>query len=195
MLQGLLLGIPYIQSLIDSENPIKPQKTDDWQPMPALIGIDAMLTRGHSDEPRHDKRKLVADVYGPDMIISLHANVSEDANIGGLMVFAREDDFAANSFAELLMETVPKPLRRHGKFIGQAYQKPTIAEKGGWTERAFNVLDYPHYSAVLVELGFLTNDKDREILSKDENLMALSLWLTHCIYEHSCRSIIDQPLS
>jgi len=95
---------------------------------------------------------------GCDLTLVLHVNAARKKPelFSGMRLFRLEGDDKA-------LEACRRMLAAHPVGLGGPTE-PAIAEEGGWTERAYNVLRYHESPAILVECGFCTNDHDRRIL-------------------------------
>jgi N-acetylmuramoyl-L-alanine amidase len=87
----------------------------------------------------------------PDMVISLHANFDEDSTINGMEVFVgakNSNNENSKEIAESIYSSTPKSLAKRDV-----------------KETNFYILNNVKCTAVLLELGFLSNTKDREYLT------------------------------
>ena len=107
--------------------------------------VDVFMTRDDaSDHAPVGKRATMAKNAGCDVLISLHLNDVDDDSANGLEVLFRDADDQA--LAQKLQEALIKVTKLRDRKIKQR------------TDLA--VLKF-HRVAVLVELGFIANDKDR----------------------------------
>jgi len=103
-----------------------------------------------------------ANSWGADIFISLHTNASDNPNATGTEVLVYRTVGAANELAEdILRELVNTTgLRNRG----------VIARPGLYVLRRTNM------PAVLVEMGFITNPEDAELMVYSPNLFALGIY-------------------
>lgn len=97
----------------------------------------------------------------PDLVISLHINSAQDSTVNGFEVFVGEKNTKQEDskiFAETLLNATPKSLtKREVK------------------EANFYLLNNVECPAVLLELGFLTNNHDRDFLESQLGQQKLAL--------------------
>lgn len=87
----------------------------------------------------------------PDMVISLHANFDEDSTVNGMEVFVGEKNIKnenSKEIAESMFNNVPKSLAKREVKETNLY-----------------ILNNVNCPAVLLEIGFLSNNNDREYLT------------------------------
>ena len=103
-----------------------------------------------------------ANSWGADIFISLHTNASDNPNATGTEVLVYRTAGEANELAEdILRELVNTTgLRNRG----------VIARPGLYVLRRTNM------PAVLVEMGFITNPGDAELMVYSPNLFALGIY-------------------
>lgn len=110
------------------------------------------MTGGSDDRHRRDlaTRVGVSRRLGPDLFVSLHTDASRATSAGGALVFFKPDRpdsrQAARRILSELRRLVPGP--NNAALPGNLY-----------------VLRTNPYSAVLIELGFLTSPSDRALLT------------------------------
>lgn len=102
--------------------------------------------------PLADRAKKINDL-NPDLVISLHVNANKDSTINGFEAFvgaknSKYDD--SKLLAESFINATPKSLAKRNVKEANLY-----------------ILNNVNCPAVLLELGFLTNEKDREYLQSE----------------------------
>lgn len=115
------------------------------------IGVDVMLTRdGDIDTDDLDFRVRMANDWPADVYISIHANAAENTAARGV-------------------ETYHYPGSPGGEFLASCIQRQLVCAEytvdRGVKSADFYVLRETNMPAVLVEVGFVTNATDREILT------------------------------
>lgn len=121
-------------------------------------------------------RVAVSRRLGPDLQISLHANASRDPRAQGAMVFyqpGRPDS------------------RRVALWLLEALKALMPGDQNAALPGDFFVLRQVPYTAVLVELGFLTSPVDRKVLVSPEGQARLA----HTLYEALVRYYSEEGRS
>ncbi len=104
-----------------------------------------------------------ANAFGADLFLSLHTNasVNESANGAECLVYSRESTVAYNVSLDILEQmTLITGLRNRG-----------IVERPG-----LYVLRRTSMPAVVVEMGFISNPSDRDLLVNSPNLFATGIY-------------------
>lgn len=123
-------------------------------------GVDSFLTRSDDVHVGLGTRVSLANAGGADLFISLHANASPSPNPHGVQVYFYDVSLKSARIADALL---PPLVEVHG-------------EESQWSRiigGKFYVLQFTRMPAVLVEMGFLSNDADRVLLSSDGYLAKL----------------------
>lgn len=129
-------------------------------------GIDVILTRENDETIKLDERISIANQYDADLFISIHCNFYEkDDSIRGLEAYYYNNE-KAKYYADIMLEDLSRT----------EYIKTRNVKSVG-----YYVLKYSKTPAILLELGFLSNEQERINLSDDEyqdylaNALALSI--------------------
>jgi N-acetylmuramoyl-L-alanine amidase len=104
----------------------------------------------------------------PDLFISLHISSSKDANINGINAFVSKE----NSFYH------------QSKDIAQSLLEAVSSEnlmKGKVSEANFMLLKEVKYPSVLLELGFLSNTKDRNFILSETGQIEIATKILEAI--------------
>jgi N-acetylmuramoyl-L-alanine amidase len=153
------LGFPEKQYTLDRATELSKALKD--------AGFETILVRS-SDETvfflERAKRLKAADI-----VISLHVNAYPDPKVHGYQTFYMPTK--DSKLAECLLGHVPKELQRKN-------EKARPATLGEYPAVRFCIERYTQPTA-LIELGFATNEKDREYLLSDAGKKAL----VDCIVE------------
>lgn len=139
------------------------------------VGVGVSLSRVDAEMgPYFSHRATIAKYSGAQLAVSLHADaMPTDSDTRGGTIYT----LAARSKLGAFFGTcLPDPLR-HGGVVRQREAQPPPH----WTKRAYNVLRKYTVPAVLVELGYLTNEKDRTFLLTQEGQAAIVLRLAETI--------------
>ena len=119
-----------------------------------------------------------ADNAEPDLLISVHADSHADNRVCGIQCYRLLGDHQAHTIGSAICEAYG----RGGYYVDKggtvrARRAPVVIARdkpGHWTQRAHYVLNkYNRQSALLVECGFASNDKDRQWLLSTEGKDAL----------------------
>ena len=136
--------------------------------------LDIYLTRYRDTLVSLSDRAKLTKAINADVFVSLHCNHSVNPNTKGIEVYVYN---RKNSFSRLSI------------WLGYGLQKG-LSEKLGFKSRGvkfanFQVLrDAGEYSAVLVEMGFITHTSEADYYLKSENIraMALAILMGLCNY-------------
>lgn len=131
-------------------------------------GIGTTMTRVVDIDVGLSERGAIAKKAQPDLVVSIHADASENPGDGFLSCYVLPGDGVGAAVAAEIERTAPDVLRSRDPAV--VYVKPT-----DWTDRAFNVLS-PHKGtpAVLVECGFLSNPKHATFLKTQHGRFAVA---------------------
>ena len=131
--------------------------------------LKIVLTRTSDNIVDLHKRVDIAKENNADLFISLHTNVAPDlykdsAGMNGMEVMVSNKNTAYQQASEILGSVLQQQLS------SVYFVKPALIKRqvGVW------VLDHNVCPSVLIECGFLTNEKDRDFITKDENQNAVA---------------------
>lgn len=113
--------------------------------------VEIIILRNADDFISLSDRVDKINALKPDMVISLHANFDEDSTINGFEAFVGEKNINnenSKEIAESMSDAVPKSLTKREVKETNLY-----------------ILNNVNCPAVLLEVGFLSNNKDREYLT------------------------------
>lgn len=121
-------------------------------------GASVILTRNADYFVTLPQRVVTAQHQGADILVSVHANSHPDPNISGTETYY----YAWGAPAQ------------NSRQLGQEVQNEMISQSGlrniGVKHGNFYVIRAPHIPSILVELGFLTNAQDENLLRQDDFL-------------------------
>lgn len=118
------------------------------------LGAEVMLTREADETLSLDERVEVANSWEADFYVSIHCNFYEDdASISGLECYYYEESDSGKQYAERMLEKIAA-----GGNVDTRNAK----------ESDFYVLRRTRIPAVLVELGYLSNTKECQLLASAE---------------------------
>lgn len=110
-----------------------------------------------SERTRHGRdlaaRVLIAEEREAELFVSLHVNAAASPSLGGAILFHHRASEEGRLLAEAILERL---------------EKVVPGNQNGVLPRDFYILRHAGMPTVLVELGFLTHDKDRRKLLSAE---------------------------
>lgn len=134
-------------------------------------GIQVVYTRREDDSLGLSERADLVNGEEPDFLFSIHCNsYEEDASIRGLEIHYQKGRKEGKAMAEQ---------------IGGWLEENTSIEVRDAKENNLQILRETSVKAVLIELGFLTNAADRQILSSQEQRDELAKALADGIWEYT----------
>lgn len=146
-------------------------------------GIEVMLTRNSDELPvpgnkNESIRKRVQDVEvnKADLLLSIHVGASESNAYGGVDAFISANETANTRSSKVFASAVLSGLQKGPLPVNNEIKQQK--ETGVW------VLDKSPVPAVLLEIGYLTNQSDRQVLNKDENLQRLAVLLAQAVQNY-----------
>ena len=157
-------------------------------------GLNAMLTREADVFLPLGARNAMATSHGADLFVSLHVNHAERADASGTetwiaapardersaLVAARENLGAGSTseLADYVGQLLSETKTEESRALAQAIQAELVAATGsvdrGVKEAGFVVLLGLRVPSVLVEMGFLSNPAEAELLAADSYRQALA---------------------
>jgi N-acetylmuramoyl-L-alanine amidase len=124
-----------------------------------LQGIKVKLTRDRDVFIPLNDRAAMADAFGADLFVSIHADSCGTPSVRGYTVYVSRSASVRS--------------RSAARVIGQAMARSGLANKG-IREGDFRVLVRTRCPALLVELGYLSNPLEAALLSREEFLAGLA---------------------
>lgn len=125
-------------------------------------GANAEFTRGQDEYASLDDREVEGDLF-----ISLHSDAMEDPSITGFTTFYTHDN--QKEFAETMNESLDKYSNFRNRGTNQSNFQVT------WQ------LDYP---AILIELGYLSNEIDDRMLASEDYQDLMAQAMVEGIYDY-----------
>ena len=127
--------------------------------------IEIVLTRD-SDEfiSLEDRAKMINELK-PDFVISLHTNFHQDQSKNGTEIYISENNTEIEKSKKLALD------------ISQSFENREVEIKTA----NFLLLRTVNYPIALVELGFLSNENDRKLLTSEEGQLEIALRLLKVI--------------
>ncbi|WP_031428458.1 N-acetylmuramoyl-L-alanine amidase [Flavimarina sp. Hel_I_48] len=140
------------------------------------IPLDIYLTRYNDTLIALSDRTKLADALDADVFISLHCNHSDNANARGIEVYVANTKSQFSDLSTLLA------------YLLQAYFKKELGfESRGVKFANFQVLreSVDYRPAVLVEVGFLTNEDEGFYFLQPSKVKAVAMAILKGIYNYS----------
>lgn len=135
-------------------------------------GVDVKLTRSSDRFLSLDERVAQANRLQPDLFLSLHADAVRNRSIYGATVYVpRREGTSSRSY-------------QAGRLLTAALARVSSGRRGMRTHpKNLRVLEYTTCPAVLVELGFLTNGTEEQLLGSSEYQQRLADALAEAIVQ------------
>ena len=122
-------------------------------------------------------RVEIANTWKPDLFLSVHCNASEVVNANGIEVWTSPGETASDAAATAIYNSVLTAFP-HKNF------RKDMSDGDSDKESKFHVLVKTRCPAVLIELGFLSNDMEAEWLDADKTIkdyaaaiaMGIEMW-------------------
>lgn len=115
-------------------------------------GLYGLATNGFKRRDMQ-KRKEIINESMPNLVISVHMNISSVKSVKGAQVFY----YKGSENSKLLAEGIQQSLN-----TGMEYVKPRVALTGD-----YYMLNCTQYTSVIVECGFLSNTEEEQLLKQD----------------------------
>jgi len=133
----------------------------------AARNVEVLLTRDIDIDVALRQRCTLSNIAGPDLFVSLHCNAAEAHSAQGFEVWTSpgetQSDRAADRVINRLLSEFPA---RHARF--------DWSDGDGDRESRFAVLVGTVSPAILVEMGFISNDDERAWLQERDTQLRLA---------------------
>ena len=142
-------------------------------------GIQVILTRERDEYISPDERVLHTKKANPQLFVSIHANASSNKDVSGVETYYFDRRCCGlrkeSTSVVTLIDEYQKILTLKSKQLAQMIQQMVCknsADKYQIVDRKvkpepLQVLMGAHVPAVLIEIGFLTNEQEADLLSQD----------------------------
>ena len=132
------------------------------------------LTRNKNNYVSLATRVKYSNTIRPDLFVSLHINSLPVQHVRGMEIYFSEESSlpkTAETDLDFILEDLKKIGRSQkslasGQIFQEALSKTSNPGSVNLKESSFYVLDNNGSASILVELGFLSNEKDRDLLLK-----------------------------
>jgi len=116
-----------------------------------------VLTRKYDKNIPLKKRAEIANGIGADLFISIHNNGATNPQANGIETWYHRNSIQGKKLAKYIQEELIQELERSDRGIKHAGQV-------NWLNNDFYVLRTTNMPAVLLEIGFITNPKEEQLL-------------------------------
>ncbi|MBU0466141.1 MAG: N-acetylmuramoyl-L-alanine amidase [Nanoarchaeota archaeon] len=131
----------------------------------AQKGYDIISTRTDSEtETPLSSRPILANQQNADIFVSLHCNAFTNPDAKGVRTYHYPDTKQGIKLARQVQDSLVEELTANIPGFEQKYN--------GLKTANFHVLKHTNMPAVLVESGFLTNERDRKYLTQNPEIVA-----------------------
>ncbi len=144
-----------------------------------LEGADVVMTREDQQTPVTNVRRAeIATESGSDLFIRLHCDNSANKNKRGIHIYCPLSSTYAKQVANA------KTYRAYGEALFQAMSEATGVTKGGVTlNNSYVANNWATMPAFLIELGYMSNEKDDVMLSTEEYQENVVRGMVNGLYE------------
>jgi len=132
------------------------------------LGCNAQLTRIGDTYPSLSDRCRIEHDLEPDCFISLHCNAAYNREANGIEVWTTPGDTAADPLARELFVSL-------NRSFGTRRFRSDYSDGDPDKESKLYVLQHTHCPAVLVEMGFISNEAECAWLQDRENQRRIAL--------------------
>lgn len=114
------------------------------------------LTRLSDETVSLQQRTEIINRVKPDLVLSLHVNYNKNSEASGFEIYTPKNESANSALSTVFANKLADKL-----------SKKITSNNRGVKEAPFMILNKSEAPAVVVELGFLSNAKDRELLTSE----------------------------
>lgn len=118
--------------------------------------VEILLTRDSDQFTELKQRTDFANSQNADLVLSLHVNGTNTQTASGIAMFVGKENIEKEKSLEIASKLTEKLAQNHGFKIRPVSEAP------------FFILKNSKSPAIILELGFLTNDFDRGYLTSEE---------------------------
>jgi N-acetylmuramoyl-L-alanine amidase len=108
------------------------------------------------------ERGEISKAHGCNIVVHLHVNAHPSPDLRGGLVFCWPDNRLGIAIGDAIARALPAPLFRRRAHAIEATDLPMPDDD--WLERPRDVMAPHDCTSVLVEVGYMSNDHDREAL-------------------------------
>ncbi len=131
-------------------------------------GIRAIMTRENNDVYlENDERAKISNDSGAALHLALHRNFSVDPDAEGVELWIQKDSQIPEQVLAFNIEQkfkeVNEEIKKSGKSSGGFKIRPTQQGYTSDKQNNFEIISFTNMTACIVELGFISNDKDNRI--------------------------------
>lgn len=131
-------------------------------------GIKAVMTREDNDADLSNKERAnFSNNLGASLHLALHRNFSVDSDANGVELWIQKDSQIPEQVLAFNIEQkfkeVNADIKNSGKSSGGFTIRPTQQGYTSDKQNNFEIISFTNMTAIIVELGFISNDKDNRI--------------------------------
>ncbi|NUY81990.1 N-acetylmuramoyl-L-alanine amidase [Flavobacterium sp. MAH-1] len=152
-----------------TEKDVVAQITNKIKQLNKNENVEIILTRA-SDEPvTLQQRTEVINASKPDVVISLHVTASKDSERSGVGLYIAKENASKQRAMELATKMSARIKKNHAFHVSEINEAP------------FYVLKNSQAPAIIVELGYLTNEGDRHYLTDEKQQLRIARTILECV--------------
>ena len=151
-----------------------------------IRGVDVVMTRETGDwlassfapnKKRDDlnERRKIIERAKPELVISIHLNTYPDSSVRGLQCFYNKGGEISKKYADSVQT----------EFNYSAMDISRTAKTGD-----YYILDCTQYPSILVECGFLSNEREEKMLATTEYQRVLAYYIASAVYKQQLKNFI-----
>jgi len=131
--------------------------------------VEIVLTRASDIPVSLQERTEVINAIKPDLVISLHVSASKDAGKTGIGLYIAKENASKDRALQLARKMSERIRKNHDFPVSDIQEAP------------FYVLKNSQAPAIILELGFLSNESDRHYLTDDKQQNRIARTLLECV--------------
>ncbi|MBD3582829.1 N-acetylmuramoyl-L-alanine amidase family protein [Flavobacterium selenitireducens] len=131
--------------------------------------IEIVLTRASDIPVTLQERTQVINSIKPDLVISLHVSASKDSAKSGIGLYIAKENASKDKALQLARKMSDRIKKNHHFAVSEIQEAP------------FYVLKKSEAPAIIVELGYLTNELDRHYLTDEKQQNRIARTILECV--------------
>jgi N-acetylmuramoyl-L-alanine amidase len=125
--------------------------------------IEFFFTRENDNTLTLAERTKIINKINPDLVISVHVNNNKNPDSNGIECFVAKDDISNSAKSKVYAE----------KLLTEFTEKMNLKSRG-IQQAPFFILKNTQAPAIVLELGFLSNENDRKYLTNKESQIQIA---------------------
>ncbi|MFT7617328.1 MAG: N-acetylmuramoyl-L-alanine amidase [Planctomycetota bacterium] len=143
-------------------------------------GARVTMTRTTDHKIQLNRRAQISNQKSPDAFISIHVNSAPNSKAAGVEVYS-----ASNRSQGQRSDKLPKSKKLASALFRHLSMATPVKDRGVKPSPGFRVLKKNNHPSALVELGFVSNSKERSLLKRRSYQKRLAIALVAGIREYS----------